>query len=122
MPADDLNDVRAALGANGNATRLLREEVAALSEKLDDIGATLARLAPLAEFMMDVKRVVEIDIPDAIDKLADDPLMGALIAPYTSMVRQTLEGGLLRAKANRISAPADERDLHSGGVTYGNQG
>lgn len=105
---DELNDVRLAIGTQGHAIKLVREEIAALGDKVDDIGAYLQRLAPLAEFLMDVKKVVEVDIPAAIDQLADDPLIGALISPYTSMLGSVLSGGIARERGARASAPSIE--------------
>jgi hypothetical protein len=107
-PPADNNDIRAALGANGVALRMLREDVEAIRASVDDIGAAVLRLANLATFLDDIKSVVEVELPAALDNLASDPLLGTFIGPYISTVKSALTGGLLRAQQDRTSPPAIE--------------
>lgn len=97
--SDDLNDVRIALSTNSAAIKLMREQLEAMNDKLE-------RLAQLGEFIADIKRVIDVDVPETIKKLEADPLMGPLLSNYTSMVNNTLFGGLDRARAQRGEEPA----------------
>lgn len=102
------NDIRMAVGSLVHAVRDIRSTLGAILDKLDDQGATLTRLAPLGEFLLDVKNVVEQDIPKYIDSLADDPMLGALIGPYASQFGSVLDGGLSRRRSDRVTPPVIE--------------
>lgn len=90
--AIDLNDVRAALGA-------LTTRCRNIDERLTEVAGNVERLAFLAQVLEEIRTVLDTDLPQALDKLVNDPILGAFIGPYAQQVKETLAGGLARARA-----------------------
>lgn len=88
----EANDVRAAIGA-------LTHRCRSIEEKLTEVARNVERLAFLAQVLDEFRSVLDNDLPEALDKLANDPILGAIIGPYADLLKTSVAGGLQRARA-----------------------
>lgn len=99
---DDLNDIRMALGA-------ISRNIMSVNEKLDDQGATLSRLAELADTLGDVEALITDRLPEALRRISVDPMMGMMFGTQAAELADAIEQAMADRKRRRQMAPPIER-------------
>jgi hypothetical protein len=97
----DLNDVRAAIGA-------IHNNVKALNEKMDDVGALAARCVRLEEFLEDAEGLLA-ELPRNLRSIAADPMLAAILGGPLGEFADDIERNLVERKARRAAPPPIER-------------
>lgn len=97
--AVDLNDIRAALGALTTRCAGIDSKLNTVLSSIGEIAANVERLAFLAQVLAEFRDVLDTDLPQMLDKLGDDPILGAFLGPYADLLKTTIAGGLERARA-----------------------
>lgn len=105
---DDLNDIRLALGALTNLARELDRKHTQILERLDDLGAFMARAVALSELLDDLEALTA-ELPAALRSLQSDPMLGMMLGGPAAQMADQLEAFLAERRDRRAAPPAIER-------------
>lgn len=105
--ADELNDIRLALGALSNSHRDLRQRLESVVDGLDDVGALMHRVVAFSTFLDDIEAFGE-RIPALLRGLADDPMIGMFAAGPATKLADEWETFMAQRADQRANPPAIE--------------